>query len=166
MLRLWLTILLVTVILGGTWWYTRFVNQLVPQPASYRPQLSTSRYSLEILRTFVAVPGSELEPTSTELQSLDRESPALTVFFKGNVLYQHTGRLDMEEPLAIQQIPGIEIGENEIFVKALLLPPQPMQLQALQVRLFREGRPLSETTVSGYPGSPLIYATVLFEVAD
>lgn len=165
MLRLWLTIFLVFGILGGTWWYTQFVNRLVLQPASYRPQLSNARYSLEILRTFTAVPGTDLDSLAED-QTIPAEAAALTVLFQGKVLYQHFHKLDVEEPLVIQEIPGIEIGENEIFVKAHLHPPQPRQLQALQVRLFREGRPLSETTVSGYPGSPLIYATVLFEVAD
>jgi len=165
MMRPFLTLVLVLSIIGGTWWYTKFVNSIVLQPEDYRAQLSTLRYSIEVLRTFEALPATELA-SKMENISFELQPTSLTVLFQGKVLLEDRSVLGAEQPVFIHEIPGMEIGENEIFVKAQLLPPSPHQLQALQIRVFQEDRQLSVATFSSHPGCTLIYGTVLIDTSD
>lgn len=162
-----LTLILTAGLLGGTWCYTSFVNRIVPQPNNFRVKLANETYSLEILRTFDAVSDSDSETSQLETDATARsEEHALLVLFQGEALMALDDVVPASQHLEIAAIPGIEVGENEVFFKARLAPPAPNEFHAMQVRVLKGGREIGKSTFSSYPGCSLIYGRVLIEAAE
>jgi hypothetical protein len=182
-MRILLTCLLALFTLGGTYVYIRFANRVIERSQPYRAEISERIYSLELLRTFVAVPqlashlsqssGQRLQSANSALVSDDfssfqstevkRDAASILVLFKGEPILIRLDEVPAREALVIQEIPAVESGQNEIFVRARLQPPAEGELAAIQLRVRSQGRMIAESTFTGYRGSPIIYGTVTFE---
>jgi hypothetical protein len=153
--------------LGGTFLYTRFANSVKQEAQPYHVELADETFSLELTRTFTATPANEAQLAAVPLESdSELDSAAILVLLKGVPILIKLGEVPAGEKLVLDKIPDVELGLNEIFVKARLLPPQPGELAAMQIRILNRGHVLAESVFTGYPDSPLIYGTLTFEATS
>jgi hypothetical protein len=153
--------------LGGTYVYTKFASSVVQQRRPYQVELATDVFSLELTRTFTAIP-LDSDPISKSLgqSSSEMDSAAILVLLKGEPILIKLSEVAANESVVLEKIPGVEIGQNEIFVKARLRPPAAGELAAMQVRILAHGRIIAESVFTSYPGSPWVYGTVSWEVTS
>lgn len=162
-----IALLLVGSLMGGTWWYTSFVNRIVPKPGNFQVQLADATYSLEVLRTFDATPISNTASVAPDGEDADSLSNgALLVLFKGEVLIEIDDLIPASQVIEIPLIPGMEVGKNELFIRARIEPPKAQEFHAMQVRVLKGNREITSSTFSSYPDCGLIYGTVLIEVPE
>ncbi len=161
-MRLIFTLAIACMLLGGTYAYTRFVASIESQHEAYQVSLSDQQFTLELTRTFTAVPGSE---GGTEFPDTGPES--IRVLFKGQPILVRESEVPASETLYVESIPEVELGVNELFVFARLNPPEQGGLAAMQVRVHAANRLIAESTFTSRPGSDIVYGTLVFEsIAD
>lgn len=163
-MRLFFTILIAAFLLGGTYIYTNFASRTTAEAQPYQVNYSAAKYSLELIRTFTANPRKRNpndSASSSVAPTLGTES--ISVRFKGQSLLTRDSAVPQTEKLVVESIPGVEVGANEIFVRAHLEPPKTGELVAMQAKVLVDGRIVSTSTFTGFPGSPWIYGTIVFE---
>ncbi len=164
-MRVLITLAIVFFLLGGTYAYTRFAANVLPSTGQYSPHFSDQKFSLEISRTFTAVPASD-EPNARSDRFPDFPAAAIRVLFKGEPILTLEETVDPREPVWLDVIPAVETGLNEIFVFARTEPPAKGELAAMQVQIRSSNRTLAQSTFTSQPGSPFIYGSVVFESPD
>jgi hypothetical protein len=135
-------------LLGGTLAYTRFANSVLHEAAEYTTEFSDKNFSIEVRRTFVAAAATEY---------------SLKILFKGKPLLLRTDEILPSEDITLAKIPDVEIGDNEVFVKANMKQPFP-SFAALNIRIKENGITISESTFTSVTGSSLLYGVVVFHV--
>lgn len=166
-MRIFLTLVIAIVALGGTQLYTQFANSVHQQSRPYQAEITGERFSLELIRTFTAIPSDRgAIDSSTDRGRSDFEQASILILFKGEPIMFRQDEVAAAERLVVERIPNVEIGENEIFVKARVSPPAVGDLAAMQIRVLAENQIVAESVFTSYPGSPWVYGTVTFNAGS
>jgi hypothetical protein len=163
-MRLFFTIVIAVFLLGGTYAYTKFASRTSGQAPPFQVDLSDARYSLEVIRTFTAIPNEKSSVDAAADPVAPKLGPeSICVFFKGKSLMTSNSKVPQSERVVVESIPDVEVGANEVFVRAHVQPPKAGELAAMQASVMVNGRTLVTSTFAGVPGSPWIYGTIVFE---
>jgi hypothetical protein len=163
-MRLFFTIVIAVFLLVGTYAYTQFASKTIGQAQSYQVDFSEAKYSLEVTRTFTAIPNEKSSDNAASDPVAPKLGPeSICVLFKGKSLMASNSRVLQSERLIVESISDVEVGANELFVRAHLQPPKAGELAAMQVSVMVNGRTVATSIFAGVPGSPWIYGTIVFE---
>lgn len=164
-MRPFITVVIATLLLSGIFVYTRFADRVRPERVDYVADFSEFRYSVRLNRTFDCAGNSEFGLNSS-----------LTILFKEATVLERTDAIKAAEPIQVE-LPGVEIGNNSIFVEAQL----PSQLDAfadpgfdsfstrshaMQIEVLREGNVIKEQTFWIEPGLNSVSGSVHFEIKE
>lgn len=146
-----LALILTTLLIGGVFSYVRFADSVRRPMSAYKIDFSAGEYSLEIKQTCPLV------------ADIFTESPALLVRFKNETLFESKSGLAADAVTVITPLPGVELGENELFIKANR--PSGRGFDVIQVILKRDEIPIRETLLPSVPGLAELGGPVVFRVA-
>lgn len=139
-----LALLLSVIILLGVHSYLRFADSLrrrvVSQPAVVA---AAGEYTADITLTFPA-----------EADSFALDSTSLLLKQQNEVLLKREGLVPAGEPLKIERLPNIVVGENEFYFSCVPQPGTEHQALAVRIRLFHDGVLVAERTFWSEPGLP------------
>jgi hypothetical protein len=152
-----LTLLMVALLIGGTWSYIKFKNS-VSRPASVvETKFSQKPTRLKILRSAPLFDGGALG------------GPAVEVAIKSNSFLTINRSVPPDEPIEVE-IPDVEIGKNTVNVavnfedpEAFLSDAKPLSLYAMEVIVLQGSRELHRQTFTS--AEPFVVGgDVLFRV--
>ena len=147
-------IAVVILILGGVQFYMSQRPTVVRQDADEEVQAG-GEFSLDITLTFDAGP---------DAFALDvNDAPSLLVLFRGNELIRETELVSAGEVVTVEKIDNVVNGQNEFFVQASPADSDSLLARALRIRILRDERVVSETTLWSEPGET-IHGTLLLEI--
>jgi hypothetical protein len=78
---------------------------------------------------------------------------ALLLRVNGQDVLRRSDRITAGEPLRIEPVPGIVIGENEFYLEANPPLDQAGREHAIRVRVLHDGQPIAEQTFWSSPGA-------------
>lgn len=151
-MRLILALVITLGLLGGVFGYVRFADSVRRTAVEIEIDYATGDYSIEVQTTFACQSDPILETES------------LKVMFKGEPVYSSDQRILANEVTLIPSLPGVESGENEIFVTAHM-DPGVRGLQAMKVSIKRNDIPVAEKVLISEPGLGTVAGPVTFNIA-
>lgn len=130
------------VILLGVHFYLRFAEGLRAKPVeAIETVAAEGKYAAEITLTFDAQADEfALEPTSVIFRQ------------QSKTLLEKTGLVQAGEALRVDAIENVVEGRNEFYVECVPRSSDQPIARAVRVRLLRDGRVVSETTLWSEPG--------------
>ena len=140
-------------LLAGVYKYIAFAKRVRRPPVEIQVDYAQGDFSLEIDRSF----DCEGDPIFG--------SESLKVLFKGETVYSQQDPIDRDQPVVIEDLQGVEAGENEIFVSANQKPPS-ASLAVMKVTVKRNGVSIAEHIVTSESGLPAVGGPVAFTIGD
>lgn len=137
-------------LLGGVYAYTKFAAGVRAEAVVYQIDFASEEYSVEIRRSFDAVPDPIFGAES------------LKVKFKGEVVFARTDEIPAGDVIEIRPLEGVEVGKNELYISANRKHADET-LGAIQIEIKKDDIPIYETTIISRPGLAEIGDTVVFE---
>lgn len=117
-------------------------------------------YRIQLTPTFGATP----DPFALRLDE-NAASAALVVRLNGEEIYRATDRLGAGAVVEVSPVPGLRVGENELYIEAAPPMDEAGQAHALRVEVFRDEAPLVDETIWSAPGVRLA-APLRVTIAD
>jgi hypothetical protein len=146
-----LALLITLSLLGGVFGYVRFADSVRRTAVEVEIDYAEGIYSIEIQSTF----DCEADPIL--------ETEALKVLFKGKPVFNRSELISSDETIEIKPLPGVESGENEIFVSANRVASA-QGLGAMKVTVKRNDIPVIEKLLTSVPGLPTVSGPVVFDI--
>lgn len=144
-----LAVLVNVAVFGGMALYISLQEEPAPQQAAPEQAEAAGSFALEIVTTFGA------EPDPFDLPGDNENAAALVVNFRGQEILRWTERIAAGEPVRVEPLEGIKVGENEFFITAKPPLDQSNRAHAIRVRILKDGAPLVEKTIWSEPGHPV-----------
>lgn len=151
MLRPILAILITAGLLFGTYSYLSFANSVRREPVELQVDYSSGDFSVKIERTFDCA-GDPIFGTES-----------LKVLFKGEKVFAKLESLPAGESVVVEDIRGVEVGENELFVSANMASAT-SGLGAIKVVVFRNDIPVAEKLITSEPGLTAVGGPIVFTI--
>jgi hypothetical protein len=152
-MRVALAIFLTIFLIGGVFGYVRFSNSVIRLPEELQIDFSKGDYSINLTRTF------ECEPLTFLGQ------PALKVMFKGDEIFVRNETLPVDEPVLIEKVTGVEVGENEILVSANMASSV-QGLAVIKVEVLRNDVVMAEKILTGDSSLGVVSGPVVFTIGQ
>ncbi len=131
---------------------------LTAQQQAIALAFSRGHHTIEITPTFTA------EPNPFALRLDESPTPAaLLVRLNDKELLRLTDRVAGGRPVMIEEVKGLVLGANEIFIEASPPDTKANVNHAVRVRVFRDDVPVSDTTLWSEGGSA-VSGVVRFEL--
>ena len=143
---------LITILLiGGVYGYIRFSQSVRRPPIEIAIDYAQGHYWLEIERTFECVPDPIFSPQS------------LRILFKGETVFETTESLSPDTPLTIEDVQGVEQGENELYLSANRAEGS-SGLGVIKVTVFQNDIPIEMKMLTSEPGLSTVSGPLVFNV--
>jgi len=151
-----IAILISVVVLGGVGAFiAASTARRVPDATVFEQTAATGVFSLEITPTFDA----EADPFALDLI-------ALQVQHAGNTILRRDDKCAANETLLVTEFPEnvkIIVGKNELYIQAFPGEGALAAANAVRIRVFRDGQPITDNTIWSEPGAP-VEGTILVDV--
>ncbi len=146
-MRIFLTILVNIVFIGGLTLYMNSRTDALPAPReTVKTETARTNYSLEITTTFA------VEPDPFAIRTDDSAAaPALLVRLGDREILRKTDRMEGGFPLAAD-LPPLNPGNHEIWFEASPPLEASGKSQAIRVRVLADGNPVTDKTFWSAPG--------------
>ena len=146
-MRILLAAVVAISILGGI---HIFLNQQQNKRRPARPpvvaQAARGQFQIELVPTFDAGP---------DAFTLETESAAaIVVELHGKPLLNRTQPAPRGQPIVIENVAGLVVGQNELFVRATAAQEDPNAIRAMRVRVLRNEMVVAQAWLSSEPGTP------------
>ena len=154
-MRVFGAIFLSTLLIAGTWWYTKFADSVRRTPPEIQVKLDNETWKIKIDRTFDCIP------------DVDSEFPAIKLVFKGREIFNAATPVPRTQNVEIGDIPEVEQGSNELYLAAVMATLDDFefdssQANAIRVQLYRGFNLIDDVTIWSEPGSTMIEETIIF----
>lgn len=128
-------------ILGGLWLYSGFLQHVQSQRQaasreSYQPEPASGDFAVVLTLTFAAEP---------DAFSLAENPPAVELLLGGETIFARRERVEANEPLRIEPVPGVAVGENRFHLIATPAAGA-VRRAAARIEVFRGAEQIAETT--------------------
>jgi hypothetical protein len=140
-------LLLAAIVLGSVAIFFRLQGETNAPAAAPNLQSAAGQFDIEITLTFDAGPDDFALSAS--------DAPSITVEFRGNELLRRTDTVAAGSALLIEDVAGITVGENSIYVRCSPKDLDQVVSRAIRVRVFCDGVEVAEQTLWSTPGSPV-----------
>ena len=140
-------------LLASVYNYVAFANRVRRPPIEIKIDYAQGEFSLEIDRSF----DCEGDPIFG--------SESLKVLFKGETVFAEQDPILNDQPIVINDIQGVEAGENEIFVSANQKPPA-ASLGAMKITVKRNNIAIAEQVITSEPGLLAVGGPVAFSIGE
>lgn len=149
------------VFVGGLFGYTTWRDAKVPVGGAEAKMTIASEgaYSLEITPSF------SLEEDPFALQTGSESAAPLELKLNGRLLPVPIENVRRGQPLKIDGIEGVVVGNNEIHLKASPPVGDTVLDNCVRIRLLEEGAAVADTTIWGSRGA-LVSGTVAFTITE
>ena len=148
-----LALLISLSLLGGVYGYVRFADSVRRPALEIQIDYSDSEYSVDIERTFDCAGDPIFETES------------LKVLFKGEKVFAAADPIPAAQSIEIRPLPGVEKGENEIYVVANR-ESSTSGFGALKIVVKRDDIPIAEKTITSEEGLAQVGGPVVFKVGQ
>ncbi|MFT5302421.1 MAG: hypothetical protein ACI87E_000842 [Mariniblastus sp.] len=146
-----LACLITVFLIGGTFAYIQFAESVRRPAVEIHIDYDEAVYSVDVERSFECVADPVFSPA------------ALKLTFKQETVYEHKATLPPETPLTISNLPGVEVGENEIYVSANR-DEFATGFDAIRVTINRNGTPIMVQTIASEPFLSVVGGPIVFTV--
>lgn len=140
-------------LLASVYNYVAFAKRVRRPPAEIQIDYAQGEFSVEVERSFDCagdpIFGSE----------------ALKVLFKGETVFAQKDPISSDQPVVVENLQGVEAGENEIFVTANQALPG-SGLGAMKISVKRNGAVIAQEVITTKPGLPAVGGPVGFTIGD
>lgn len=117
-----------------------------PQRSIVAPQAAGGQFQIELVPMFDAGP---------DAFALDTQgAAAIVVELQGQTLLNRTQVTPRGQPVVIENVNGLVVGPNELFVRATAADSDPTAIRAIRVRVTRDEMVVAEAWLSSEPGTP------------
>ena len=159
-MRFILSIIIWIIFVGGMWLYTWQRDAGLPSgPAAFQAvEQLEGDYSVEITPTF------SIENDPFALQTDAQSSSPLELRINGISIEVPTGELRRGERVEIRDLPNMQAGFNEVYVKASPPINENIMDHGLRVRLIDKNYVILDDTIWG-SGGALVSGTISFTIA-
>ena len=140
-------------LLASVYNYVAFAKRVRRPAVEIQVDYAQGKFSLEIDRSFDCQ-GDPIFGTES-----------LKVLFKGETVFSELEPIDSGQPVVIENLEGVEAGENEIFVAANQKPPA-ASLGAMKITVKRNGVEIAEQLITSEPGLTAVGGPVAFSIGD
>ena len=138
-------------LLASVYNYVAFAKRLRRPPVEIQVDYAQGKFSLEIDRSF----DCEGDPIfGTE---------SLKVLFKGETVFAEKDPIPSDQSVLIEDLQGVEAGENEIFVAANQKPPA-ASFGAMKITVKRNNIAIAEQVLTSEPGLTAVGGPVAFSI--
>jgi hypothetical protein len=152
MIRLIAAALISAVILGGL---TLFLNRRDLRAEAGAPrevQRAAGTFSMDVTLSFS--PASE-DPFALVTDDAEKK-PSVIVQLNGKQILATSEAIPAGESIAVADVSGVVVGENEVLVEADPPLEDANRAHAVRVRVLRDGSPIAEETSWSEPGTRLV----------
>jgi len=156
-MRFILSILIWVVFVGGLWLYTWHRNAALPKSPSTVQAVERVKgdFSLEVTPTF------SIEKDPFALQSDTKTSSSLELRLNGRILEVAAEDLTRGKVIKIHDLSDLQVGFNEIYIKASPPLAETQLAHGLRVNLLDQGLTIVDQTVWG-SGGGLVSGSISF----
>ena len=148
-----LAIAITVSLLGGVYAYTRFADSVRVQAVEFDVEFAGDEYSVEIRSSFDAAPDPIFGTDS------------IKVMFRGETVYSRSDEVSVDEVIEIRPLPGVEVGENELFV-SVNRKSSDAAIAVVQVLVKREDVVIRELLIPSEPGLPAVSGSAVFSTGS
>lgn len=159
-MRFLLTLVIWIVFVGGLKLYTIKRDASLPIKPSEAPdiEMASATYSVRLTPTFTV----EKDPFA--LQTDNDAVSGIELALNGNNIVVPVNEVDRGKVLVLKNLQGVQIGQNELYLKASPPIGESMLDQGIRIQLLENDNPIANTTLWGEKGS-LVLGTVNFAVS-
>lgn len=140
-------------LLASVYNYVAFAKRVRRPPVQIQVDYAQGDFSLEIDRSFDCQ-GDPIFGTES-----------LKVLFKGETVFSEQEPITRDQPVVIEDLQGVEAGENEIFVAANQKLPA-ASLGAMKITVKRNGISIAEQIITSESGLPAVGGPVAFSIGE
>ncbi|MDG1875157.1 MAG: hypothetical protein P8J27_14690 [Mariniblastus sp.] len=140
-------------LLGGIFNYIEFAKRVRRPPVEINIDYAQGEYSIEIDKSFDCVSDPIFETES------------LKVIFKGQSIFSQTAPISKDTPVVLENLEGVEVGENEIFITCNMSKPTD-GLGAMRVTIKRNDITITEAILTSVPGLTEVSGPIVFTITD
>ena len=158
-MRFFLVTIIWVVIVGGMWGYVRQRDASIESVIAQKPIYTVSdlTFTLEITPTF------SFEEDPFALETGNDSSKQMELKLNGQSVHTPNLQLIKGARYRVDNLPGVVVGQNEIYVKASPPTAESQLDQAIRVRLLQDSSVLVDKTIWNSQGS-LVSGTITFEI--
>jgi hypothetical protein len=150
-MRPFLALMITLCLLGGVFGYVRFAESVRRPAVDIQINYAEGEYSVDIDMTFDCA-GDPIF-----------ETDAIKVLFKGEKVFAAADPIPAAQSIEIRPLPGVEKGENEIYVAANR-ETSTSGFGALKIVVKRNDIPIAEKTITSDEGLAEVGGPVVFRV--